>query len=66
MTGIAIALSFIALFWIAYTNFGENEGAADGAPGETQRPASDSLTDGTPPTANDGITDGSEFAAPKS
>ena len=31
MTGIAIALSFIALFWIAYTNFGENEGAADGA-----------------------------------
>ena len=29
MTGIAIALSFIALFWIAYTNFGENDGAAD-------------------------------------
>ena len=54
MTGIAIALSFIALFWIAYTNFGENDGAAGGASGETQRPASDSLTDG------------SEFAAPKS
>ena len=35
MTGIAIALSFIALFWIAYTNFGENDGAAGGAPGET-------------------------------
>jgi len=28
MTGIAIALSFIALYWIAATNFGENEDAA--------------------------------------
>ena len=65
MTGIMLALSFIALYWIAATNFGENEGAADSASGETQRPASDSLTDGTPPTSNEGITDGSEFAAPK-
>ena len=65
MTGIAIALSFIALYWIAATNFGESEGAADSAPGETQTPASDSLTDGTPPSTNEGITDGSEFASPK-
>lgn len=65
MTGLAIALSFIALYWIAATNFGESEGAADSAPGETQTPASDSLTDGTPPTSNEGITDGSEFASPR-
>ena len=61
MTGLAIALSFIALYWIAATNFGESEGAADSAPGETQTPASD----GTPPTSNEGITDGSEFASPR-
>ena len=65
MTGIMLALSFIALYWIAATNFGENEGAADSASGETQRPDSDSLTDGTPPSSNEGITDGSEFATPK-
>lgn len=64
MTAIMLALSFIALYWIAATNFGENEETA-GAPGETQRPASDSLTDGTPPSGNESITDGSEFAAPK-
>lgn len=62
--GMVIALSFIALFWIAATNFGE--GGDSGASGETQRDASDSLTDGTPPSADEGITDGSEFAAPKS
>ena len=62
--GMVIALSFIALFWIAATNFGE--GGDSGASGEeTQRPASDSLTDGTPPTSDEGITDGSEFVAPK-
>ena len=61
--GMVIALSFIALFWIAATNFGE-EGDS-GASGETQRAASDSLTDGTPPSSDEGITDGSEFAAPK-
>ena len=65
MTGLAIALSFIALYWNVATNFGESEGAADSAPGETQTPASDSLTDGTPPTTNEGITDGSEFASPR-
>jgi len=28
MTGIAIALSFIALYWIAATNFGEDKSEA--------------------------------------
>jgi len=37
MTGIAIALSFIALYWITATNFGENEAtASDTAEAETK------------------------------
>lgn len=65
MTAIAIALGMIALFWIASTNFGADSGAAEAAPsGETQRPASDSLTDGTPPSA-DGSSDQSEFQSAK-
>jgi hypothetical protein len=63
MTGIAIALSFIALYWSAATNFGENEGAA-AATGEAEAKP-DSNTDGTPPTSDDGVTDGSEFSTPK-
>jgi hypothetical protein len=67
MTAIAIALGMIALFWIASTNFGadSDSGAAEAAPsGETQRPASESLTDGTPPSA-DGSSDQSEFQSAK-
>ena len=67
MTAIAIALGMIALFWIASTNFGadSDSGAAEAAPsGETRRPASDSLTDGTPPSA-DGSSDQSEFQSAK-
>ncbi len=68
MTAIAIALGMIALFWMAATNIGADSGsAADAASGDapSQRPASDSLTDGSPPTA-DGSTDQSEFQSAKS
>ena len=67
MTAIAIALGMIALFWMAATNIGADSGsAADAASGDapSQRPASDSLTDGTPPTA-EGSSDQSEFASAK-
>ena len=64
MTAIAIALGMVALFWMAATNIGADTGSetAEAAPtsGETQRPASESLTDGTPPSAS-GSTDQSEF-----
>ena len=60
MTAIAIALGMVALFWMAATNIGADTGSetAEAAPtsGETQRPASESLTDGTPPSAS-GSTD---------
>lgn len=68
MTAIAIALGMIAFFWMAATNFGADSGsAADAASGDapSQRPASESLTDGTPPPA-DGSTDQSEFQSAKS
>ena len=67
MTAIAIALGMIALFWIAATNFGADSGSsADAASADapSERPVSDSLTDGTPPTA-DGSTDQSEFSSAK-
>jgi|TARA_A100001388_G_scaffold146836_1_gene108953 hypothetical protein len=68
MTAIAIALGMVALFWMAATNIGADTGSetAEAAPtsGETQRPASESLTDGTPPSAS-GSTDQSEFKSAK-
>ncbi|MBT3445667.1 hypothetical protein HN450_02360 [bacterium] len=64
MTALAITLGIVGLYWIAYTNFGADGGAAAASAPE-ERPADDSLTDGTPPASNESITDGSEFSAPK-
>ena len=65
MTAIAITLGMVALFWMAATNIGADTGSETAeASGETQRPASESLTDGTPPSAS-GSTDQSEFKSAK-